>query len=508
MHRIFVSYRRSDNQDATGRIYDRLTGQFGKGNIFKDVDSIPLGADFRKQLGEVVGQCRVLIVVLGANWLDAQDENGKRRLDSPNDFVRIEIEAALARGIPVIPVLVGNALMPAEEDLPPSLSPLVYRQGIQVRADPDFHRDMDRLIASLQASLVARERETNVESEPLRTPQFQAVDESVAETELVVNPEVEGGDFGSTEPSVEELQSVRDLLERLVTAGIDWDVSNLAPVSRDLHKAHGGREVLMLCELLKDPKTSGIDKYKSLKLLALAIRQPHSRPFQVSALDTLFDHGVLSRTLQRASLEAVKMVPAPPREKWARLSAVLSFADEPLMAAIVDSLAQVIPPSERQSTGAILVELLDGATDWSVVTSICRVLQNIGYRAGVAKLISLLEWSPAQKVASISTLLISWQVIDATPAIRQAIENWRYGTDSYAPQVMKNLYALEGSVASPYLAEVLRDAQPPLQRSILDSLSDLNDSVFVDVVADLATNSLDEQVRTKASEFLQKKRVP
>lgn len=145
---IFISYRRQDSADATGRIYDRLVQRFDRKQVFKDVDSIPLGVDFRTHLDNVVGRCRMLLVVIGPSWLASTGPNG-RRLDDDDDFVRIEIEAALARDIPVIPVLVGGASLPAKGELPPSLGPLTYRNGILVRPDPDFHRDMDRLIAGL-----------------------------------------------------------------------------------------------------------------------------------------------------------------------------------------------------------------------------------------------------------------------------------------------------------------------------------------------------------------------
>lgn len=147
---IFVSYRRSDSADIAGRIYDRLIGKFGKSPIFKDVDSIPLGLDFKEYLDTKVGECDVLLAIIGNEWLTASDSNGKRRLDDPTDFVRIEIESALDRKIPVIPLLVRDARMPREEDLPPSLRKLVYRNGTPIRSDPDFHRDMDRLIAALE----------------------------------------------------------------------------------------------------------------------------------------------------------------------------------------------------------------------------------------------------------------------------------------------------------------------------------------------------------------------
>jgi len=147
---IFVSYRRSDSADIAGRIYDRLIGRFGKDPVFKDVDSIPLGFDFKEYLGKKVGECDVLLAVIGDRWLEATDPSGKNRLDDPTDFVRIEIESALERGIPVIPLLVRDAKMPSEESLPSSLRKLVYRNGTPIRSDPDFHRDMDRLISALE----------------------------------------------------------------------------------------------------------------------------------------------------------------------------------------------------------------------------------------------------------------------------------------------------------------------------------------------------------------------
>lgn len=147
---IFISYRRSDSADIVGRIYDRLVAEFGRKSIFKDVDSIPLGVDFKGYLDQKVSECDVLLAIIGDRWLDATDASGKSRLEDPNDFVRIEIESALEQGIPVIPLLVRGAQMPGEEDLPVSLKQLVYQNGIPIRPDPDFHRDMDRLIAALE----------------------------------------------------------------------------------------------------------------------------------------------------------------------------------------------------------------------------------------------------------------------------------------------------------------------------------------------------------------------
>lgn len=148
---VFISYRRDDSADITGRIYDRLIEHFSRDIVFKDVDSIPLGIDFRQHLEKVLSQCRVLIAVVGDEWMGS--EQGKRRIDDPRDHVRLELELALNRNIPVIPVLVRKATIPAEEALPSSLRSLAYRNGIQVRTDPDFHADVDRLIKGIEPHL-------------------------------------------------------------------------------------------------------------------------------------------------------------------------------------------------------------------------------------------------------------------------------------------------------------------------------------------------------------------
>jgi len=147
--RVFISYRRADSSDVTGRIYDRLIEQFGKSAIFKDVESIPPGIDFKEHLEKAVDKCRIFLVVIGDKWLEVTDSKRRSRLQDPNDFVRIEIEAALNRNILIIPLLVRGALMPVEKKLPPSLRKLVYRNAISIRPDPDFHPDMDRLIEAI-----------------------------------------------------------------------------------------------------------------------------------------------------------------------------------------------------------------------------------------------------------------------------------------------------------------------------------------------------------------------
>ena len=151
MQNIFISYRRDDASDVTGRIADVLKSKFGEDVLFKDVDSIPLGTDFRRVIADAVGRCDVLLVIIGDDWLDAREESGGRRIDAPNDFVHIEVRAALERDIPVIPVLVELTNMPQDKDLPEPLRPLAFRHAISVRADPDFHNDMERLCRALSS---------------------------------------------------------------------------------------------------------------------------------------------------------------------------------------------------------------------------------------------------------------------------------------------------------------------------------------------------------------------
>src|SRR5262249_1408299 len=103
MSTIFISYRRTDSKHTTSRIHDRLRLEFGKGHVFKDVDSIPLGTDFREVLRDKLGRCRVALAVIGPTWATIADADGKPRLMNPADFVRLELESLLARKIPVIP---------------------------------------------------------------------------------------------------------------------------------------------------------------------------------------------------------------------------------------------------------------------------------------------------------------------------------------------------------------------------------------------------------------------
>ena len=150
--RIFISYRREETAYPAGWLFDRLKEHFGEGSVFKDLDSIEFGEDFSAAIADAVGSCDVLLALIGQRWDTLTDERGHRRISKPDDWVRREIEAALARNVRVIPILVDRARMPHAAELPPSLAPLVKRQALEI-SPSRFTVDTTRLIAALEKTL-------------------------------------------------------------------------------------------------------------------------------------------------------------------------------------------------------------------------------------------------------------------------------------------------------------------------------------------------------------------
>jgi len=150
---VFISYRRRDNPYVAGILRDALQAHFGIDQVFFDLDKIPYGVDFRQYIANAVGSCVVLLVVIGDQWLHLHDEKGRRRLEDPSDFVRIEIEAALKRDITVVPVLIESAQMPAASELPESIREMAFRNAAEIRAGRDQKHQVDRLVSDLAASL-------------------------------------------------------------------------------------------------------------------------------------------------------------------------------------------------------------------------------------------------------------------------------------------------------------------------------------------------------------------
>jgi TIR domain len=151
MPRITLSYRRSDSLDITGRIFDRLAAHFGREAVFRDIDNIPVGVDFRRHIGGVLNETDIILAVVGPHWMGPSPE--QNRLINPADPVRVEIEIALRIDKPLIPVLVSNATMPSPERLPESVQDFSYRNAMEIDSGQDFENDVRRLISSIETTI-------------------------------------------------------------------------------------------------------------------------------------------------------------------------------------------------------------------------------------------------------------------------------------------------------------------------------------------------------------------
>jgi hypothetical protein len=155
MSRIFISYRRDDiTADMTDRLYERLVRRWGR-RVFMDIDSLVGGDLFAKAIEENLQNCAVVLVIIGRHWLWLTNEQGMRRIDDPGDYPRMEVAAALRRGIRVIPVLVGGAPLPKPEELPQDIAGLLDRQIVRVSRER-FDADVQQLVAAVAREMPRR----------------------------------------------------------------------------------------------------------------------------------------------------------------------------------------------------------------------------------------------------------------------------------------------------------------------------------------------------------------
>jgi hypothetical protein len=229
--RIFISYRRDETAFPASWLYERLAAHFGPDQIFKDVDSIELGDDFAEVIADAVGACDVLLVLIGAHWLEFTDEAGHRRLDDSDDFVRVEIEAALQRKVRIIPILVGRAKMPRPDQLPDSLGKLVHRQALEL--DPNrFEADIRRLLRVVEKTLAEEEarREADARREAEETRRQDEGDQQTAQAddepqpqeppEETQRPVLPPAKFVASVPPVEATEAAATTVETATPVGI------------------------------------------------------------------------------------------------------------------------------------------------------------------------------------------------------------------------------------------------------------------------------------------------
>lgn len=153
MNGIFISYRRQDSQSAAGRLADSLKEQLPAAATFRDVEAIEAGVDFVDAINTALESCGVMLAVIGPRWISIQDDAGRRRLDDPEDYIRLELATALGRtDVRVIPVLVEGATMPDAEDLPADLKSLSRRHAVEL-TDKRWDYDVAQLVVTLRRIL-------------------------------------------------------------------------------------------------------------------------------------------------------------------------------------------------------------------------------------------------------------------------------------------------------------------------------------------------------------------
>jgi hypothetical protein len=180
MPTIAISYRRSDSSAISGRIYDRLCTHYGERSVFMDIDDIPFGIDFRGHIQEILQRTDILIAVIGTQWL-GMNTDGASRIQEKTDPVRVEIETALARKTPIIPVLVDGAKMPDSSQLPPEFDNFAFLNAAEVTSGRDFRSHMERLIAAIDHVTAANTpaRQPQATSRQMELPAKTAVNTRV-----------------------------------------------------------------------------------------------------------------------------------------------------------------------------------------------------------------------------------------------------------------------------------------------------------------------------------------
>ncbi|MCR9271126.1 MAG: toll/interleukin-1 receptor domain-containing protein [Hyphomonadaceae bacterium] len=248
MAKFFISYRREDSQHQADRLHTALKQYVDdpKHDIFIDIDNIPFGVDFIEHLSSKVSQCEVLLALIGDRWLQADPVSGKPRINEPNDFVRIEIAAALKRGIPVVPVLLDGAPFPSPDQLPEELKPLSRRNGVPVQR-LSFDADVARMINGLPISsdLRFRNRSTwagkaslqNAEAKE-RAAVFSSLEKSLDETEYreFLNRFSDGPETTTAQERLEQLASWSKVDQSDADAIAFWFAQNPRGVFRALEQ--------------------------------------------------------------------------------------------------------------------------------------------------------------------------------------------------------------------------------------------------------------------------------
>ena len=291
---VFLSYRRDASSGSAGRVFDQLQRQLPQSQIFMDVDSIEPGVDFVAAIDQQIKVCDYFLAVVGPGWLDARDTAGQRRLDNPNDYVRLEIEAALRRDIRVVPILVDGAKMPSPDRLPESLGAFTRRNAFEV-SHHSFGNDVQDLAKIILKSLGMQPATKEIVAEPdpaqswadillqfrgrISRGQFWLWNLIVLAVclpiELAVLYAIQG-DFFPTEPNANSFKA--NVIAQIAMLPFYW--MSFALLAKRLKDINAGRGILIsigvFCALLllssllaTSPMTAGTDEVSTAGRMAL-----------------------------------------------------------------------------------------------------------------------------------------------------------------------------------------------------------------------------------------------
>lgn len=275
MANVFISYRHSDTTTGYASwIYHELVDRIGKDHVFKDLDSLPLGVDFVEHVEQAIARADLALILIGPGWLAAAGETGSRRLDDPDDFVRIEVATALRSSPRVIPVLVDGAQMPGSSELPDDLRSLTRRQGLFFQGPG--RAGIDQILGAIDEAARATETRTDA------TDEFRAValgfDSGDVKTREATAREIRRMAPLLRADQVLDLSQSRAVAERVAAAvalGVHLGDPNDANRDRRIELALGA--------LLRDPASSLI-RYRAAQALQ---RSPGFVPAYQSVLRTL-----------------------------------------------------------------------------------------------------------------------------------------------------------------------------------------------------------------------------
>jgi len=289
---IFITYRREDSGGHAGRLRDHLRARFGR-RVFQDVDGIADGDVFENTLEHALDTCQVALIVIGRTWLTCKDEHGRRRLDDPEDWVRIETRMLLRRDIRVIPVLVGGATMPRAVDLPEDLRGLVKRQSRELR-DAAWDADVAALTNRLSDILGTNADDGPASGAFLAIKNRRGAAVGAAAAAVVVAIAWALFLMSSDAPSVPAAPGTSPVLtiDVVVDQQSSMDESLLTTVFRDVQREH--IKVTRLLETGLGSKTAG-DNLDVDEIVPAAYKSGELRSAESASYTLLVTHRRLSR---------------------------------------------------------------------------------------------------------------------------------------------------------------------------------------------------------------------